>query len=301
LGNGLKASFTLEYALDLDHNSGIGNSGGLNARQQFVALSSSQLGAVALGHQYAPGHDGSSKNSPFGGSSHLSPQAILSAAAGNTITPASGSHWSHALTYTSPNFSGFTGKAIYGFGESSLGGYNNASTIDNGKFGLGGNYANGPLNVDVVYQTRQSVNLAFPNPAGMGKDIHEGYIGASYDFKVVEIAGSYQAQNDPNVTNQDNSTWTLAAVVPVMAASKIHFGYGQTGWDQGHNAATTLLNGKSEVYMLGWSTSMNKRASLYAGYLYVDNDQDSLGVSPSGVGAPGESNQTVLAGIRHTF
>lgn len=301
LGNGLKASFTLEYALYLDQNSGIGNSGGPNARQQFVALSSGKLGSVALGHQYAPGHDASTNNSPFGGSSHLSPQAILSSDAGNTITPASGSHWNNALAYTSPDFSGFTGKAVYGFGESSLGGYNNASTTDNGKFGLGGNYANGPLNVDLVYQTRQRVNVAFPNPAGMGKDIDEGYIGASYDFKVVEVSGSYQAQNDKNITCMDSATWTLGAVVAVMAASRIHFGYGRTDWNQGDNAATGMLNGRSEIYMLGWSTSLSRRSSFYAGYLYVDNGQDSLGVSPSGVGAPGESNQTVLAGIRHTF
>ncbi|WP_291989975.1 hypothetical protein [Candidatus Accumulibacter sp. ACC007] len=45
--------------------------------------------------------------------------------------------------YTSNSYSGFTVSAIYGFGESNLGGYNNASTSDNGKAGLGVNYANG--------------------------------------------------------------------------------------------------------------------------------------------------------------
>jgi len=301
LGNGLKAIFTLEYSLYIDQNRGVGNSGGLNARQQFVGLSSSKLGTAALGRQYAPGYDATSNNSPFGGSPRLSPQAFLSSDAGNTITPSSGARWNNAVTYTSPNFSGFTGKVIHGFGENSAGGYNNASTTDNGKFGLGGNYANGPLNIDLVYQTRQNVYPTGFHTPGQGKDINEGYIGASYDFKVVEVVGSYQAQNDKNVTNLDNSTWTVGAVVPIAAASKIHFGYGQTDWDQGHNRPAYTLNGRSEAYMLGWSTNLSKRTLLYAGFVYVDNDKDSLGVSPSDVGAAGESNQTLLAGIRHNF
>ena len=52
LGNGLKAVFTLEYSLNLDNNSGVGNTGGLNARQQYVGLSHSGWGTVALGRQY---------------------------------------------------------------------------------------------------------------------------------------------------------------------------------------------------------------------------------------------------------
>jgi predicted porin len=56
LGNGLKAIFTLEYSLNIDDNSGVGNTtSGLQARQQFVGLSGG-FGAITLGRQYAPGY-----------------------------------------------------------------------------------------------------------------------------------------------------------------------------------------------------------------------------------------------------
>lgn len=45
----LKAILTLEYAPDIDGNSGLGaSSHGLAARQQFVGLSSATFGAVAM-------------------------------------------------------------------------------------------------------------------------------------------------------------------------------------------------------------------------------------------------------------
>ena len=308
LGNGLKAIFTLEYALTIDNNTGIGanaaggapnTASGLNARQQFVGLSSDKLGTVALGRQYAPGYLATFNNDPFAGAA-FEPQSFLSAQAGNTITPNSAARWDNAVTYTSPNWSGFTAKAIYGFGESSLGGYNNADTSDNGKFGLGGNYANGPLNIDLVYQTRQNVVTTFPTLPGQGKDINEAYIGASYDFKMVKVMGSYQEQNDKNRVNLDNSVWQIGAVIPVMAASNIHLGYAVLNWDQGNLPGQ--LNNQSQSAALGWTTAMSKRTTLYAGYVWVSNDRDSTGNGPvAGVGAANEDNNTFLAGIRHSF
>jgi hypothetical protein len=66
LGNGLKAIFTLEYSLNIDNNSGIGSTGGLNARQQFVGLAGG-FGTVALGRQYSPGYQATANNDPAGG------------------------------------------------------------------------------------------------------------------------------------------------------------------------------------------------------------------------------------------
>ena len=168
LGNGLKAVFTLEYWLALDTNSGVGNPDSdrsLNyARQQFVGLSSDKLGTAALGRQYAPGYQAAVNNDPFAGAG-FSPVLVMQASAQNTIVAGSNARWNNAISYTSPNWSGFTAKAIYAFGENAVDGYNNASTSDNGRFGIGGNYANGPLNIDVVYQTRQNVYETVTPPA----------------------------------------------------------------------------------------------------------------------------------------
>ena len=303
LGNGLKAIFTLEYSLTIDNNTGIGSTGGLNARQQFVGLSSDKLGTVALGRQYAPGYGATVRNDAFSGAV-FAPQSFLSAQGGNTITPNSPARWDNAVSYASPNWTGFTASAIYGFGESSLGGYNNASTSDNGKFGIGGNYANGPINLDLVYQTRQNVVTSFPTPITQGNDINEYYIGGSYDFKMAKVMGSWQQQNDKNSANLDNSVWSLGVVVPVLAASNIHFSYAQLLWDQGKilGIPGTGLNNNSQSAALGWTTNMSKRTTLYAGYVWTKNDNNSTGNGPvAGIGAPGETNNTFLAGVRHAF
>jgi predicted porin len=345
LGNGLKAIFTLEYALDIDGNFGVGASAsGLAARQQFVGLSSAKLGTVALGRQYAPGYVASANNDAFGGAL-FSPQSFLTSNAGNTITPNSGARWNNAITYTSPNWGGFTGKAIYSFGENNNGGSflsgtgtgAGVSTTDNSRYGLGFNFANGPVNVDLVYQVRQDVQTAvtaptlaapFPNnstlPAvtynassfpdneraflvqGNGKDINEWYIGGSFDLKMVKLMASYQGQNDKNPANLDNQTWSVGAVIPVLSASNVHLSYAQQMWDQGSNVlGQKLLNGNSDVFAIGWTTKLSKRTTLYTGYVWANNDRNSVANGPVAglpvTAARDEQNQTFLAGINHSF
>jgi hypothetical protein len=91
-------------------------------------------------------------------------------------------------------------------------------------------------NIALLYQTRQNVYPTGFHTPGQGKDINEYYVGGSYDFRVVEAMGSDQAKNDKNIGNLDNATWSLGAVVSVLASSQIRFGHGQTECDQGHKA-----------------------------------------------------------------
>ena len=318
LGNGLKAIFTLEYSLNIDNNSGVGSTGGLNARQQFVGLAGG-FGTVALGRQYSPGYQATANNDPAGGAL-FEPQSYMTAQAGNTITPNSAARWNNAATYTSPNWSGFTAKAIYAFGESetlaadgkdsnaNLRVYDsNLSSTDNGRFGIGGNYSNGALNIDLVYQQRYSVvptaDSAMAVPNLWGDDINEGYIGGSYDFKAAKVSASYQQQNDKNFANNDNTVWSLGVKVPVMAASNVLLTYGQLEMDAGPRGSR--VDGKSNTATLAWTTAMSKRTTLYAGYVWVDNDKKSLPIRftgvPAGVGQVNETNNTFAAGVNHTF
>jgi predicted porin len=331
LGNGLKAVFTLEYALNIDSNSGIGGGnaeGSLNARQQFVGLAGG-FGQIALGRQYSPGYLATVNNDPAGGAA-FEPQSFMTNQAGNTITPNSPARWDNAISYTTPNWGGFTGKAIYSFGENNSDvtivpgippagptatkvttfNDNSVSTSDNGKYAVGANFAAGAFNLDAVYQVRQNVTLTaaptsaaqFANAAGAtGDDINEWYVGGSFDLKFVKLMASYQDQNDKNVLNNDNSTWSLGAVVPVGNVG-IHLAYVQTDFDGG------AMDGKSQGAMVAGTYALSKRTTAYAGYVWVKNDNDSAALSPiggafgsNGIGASGESNNTFLAGVRHSF
>jgi len=306
LGNGLKAVFTLEYGLDIDTNQGIGT-GGLNARQQFVGLSSDKLGTVALGRQYSPGFNAAARNDALD-ATDMAIQSSLSALSGMTITPNSPARFNNAVTYTSNNYSGFTVSAIYGFGESNLGGYNNASVYDNGKAGVGVNYANGPVNVDVVYQSRTNVVLPNPNPPpfkapGSGSSINEWYVGGSWDFKVVKAFASYQAlNNNSNIiakTIDDSNLWTLGVSAPVGPGT-FALSYGMLSLDR-----KSLPDGDSWGAGTMYTYPLSKRTAVYAAYSYFNNDKYSIPgqaiITPGLIGAPGESNYTVGAGLMHSF
>ena len=309
LGNGLKAVFTLEYGLDIDTNQGIGT-GGLNARQQFVGLSSN-LGTVSLGRQYAPGFNATANNDALE-ATDMGIQSSLSVYAGNSITPNSPARYNNSIAYTSNNLSGFTVSAIYGFGESDLGGLNNARNSDNGKFGLGLNYANGPINVDALYQSRQNVTVAFPRLAGTGDDINEWYVGGSWDFKVVKAYASYQALDNNNrgavrgaygnVIADENDIWTVGLTVPVFSNGLIGLSYGKLSVDN-RNAP----DGDSWGWGAMYTHNLSKRTALYAAYTYFDNDRTAVAVQTQvagggvGIGALGQSNYTFGTGIRHSF
>lgn len=304
LGNGLKAVFLLEYALAIDSNSGIGaNTGSTSSRQQYVGLSNNKLGVLTLGRQYAPGYYAASRNNPFGGSSAQAPLNLLTAAAGNSLTANSASRISNAINYASPKWNGLSGSAIYGFGESGGTTANGISQGNNGLFGAGLNYANGPLNLDLVFQQRikVSTNPITTTPvttvAGQ-KDISEWAAMGSYDFKIIKIFGSYQSQDDDNGTatrEGSNSTWSAGVNVPVFGNGSIQAAYSKLDW--GRRGA-----GSSDAWALGYRHALSKRTTLYTTYAIVDNDTDALAAAgPVGTRAIGEKNSTFTAGINHAF
>jgi predicted porin len=86
---------------------------------------------------------------------------------------------------------------------------------------------------------------------------------------------SYQDQNDKNVLNNDNSTWSLGAVVPVGNFG-IHLAYAQTDFDSG------VTDGKSNGAMVAGTYALSKRTTAYAGYVWTKNDNDSAALSPIG-------------------
>ena len=309
LGNGLKAVFTLEYGLDPDSNQGIGT-GGLNARQQFVGLAS-KYGQVALGRQYSPGFNASANNGALD-ASEFGIQSTLSAINGYTITPNSPARFNNAITYTSPNMSGFSANVIYSFGENNLGGtYNDKinSTLDNSKVGVGLNYNNGPLNLDAVYQSRLSFAPANPTPPpyklpGTSSSINEWYVGGSWDFKVVKIFGSYQAlDNNNNIiqTGIDSSDLWTAGVSAPIGRGTLGLSYGRLVTDRNY-ASDGVSWGAGTRYVY----PLSKRTSVYGAYSYFSNNRNVLlpGQAiavPGIVGAAGESNYALGGGITHSF
>ncbi|MFT3757287.1 porin [Thauera sp.] len=304
LGNGLKAVFVLEQGFNIDNGVEMGSG---YQRQALVGLNGA-FGTVALGRQYAPGyffnHDG------LAGAA-VGPQSILSAYAGMSITPNSGARWNNSVTYTG-SFSGLTARAIYSAGNIENGnGYDSvgdkfAAPSSDDAYGLGLEYANGPLKVSGVYQVVKFVDTAItPND---GKKQKEWGIGAGYDFGVVALNASYQsADNLGGWKDEDADLWTVGLGVPVGAAGNVHLSYAQVKFDIPGDSDT-----KIKSYTLAYTHALSKRTTAYVAYNRTDNDKGEFaGLVPysrkqseaflptSDVG--GKNADLLGVGIRHTF
>lgn len=326
LGNGLKAIFTLEYSLAIDTNNGVGSNAGstnamssgqggagssLQSRQTWVGLSGDKWGQATLGRQYSPGYF-MLRNDSFAGAT-LSPWGRLSNTNGMTITPNSAARWNNSVAYASPNWSGFQVKTIYGFGENTSTNTLSSGTSDGGAFALGGNYANGPFNVDLLYQQTKTGPSA--SSFADGKSRNEWYLGGNYDFKIVKIYGSYQ-QMDRNdaisstAKKQDSNVWQLGISAPIGANGTVMAVYGQSEID---NGIVGNKDSEAKGYGIAYAHKLSKRTTLYTALVGFDNKNSTAFTSSStadqtavssGVGVAGGLNQDNLsfaAGISHSF
>ena len=263
LGNGLKALFVLEYSLDLDQNSGIGNSAtGLNARQQLVGLSS-KAGDLTLGRQYAPGYYTLAMD-PTVASPALSSVDAGQAFIGATIRAASPARWNNSVNYKTANLGGFSAQAIYGMGEQ----FNELAAGES--YGVGLDYAAGPVGVKYVYHHASRVQ-------GVNAGIQdEHYIGVSFDAKVVKLLGSFQMLDQGNIASAggraaEGMMAQLGAVVPV-GKGNIHLSASYADRNQATRFGTQSMNGEQVSYNIAYTHGLSKRTTLYTGYRYTDQD-----------------------------
>ncbi|MHB1373019.1 MAG: porin [Thauera sp.] len=296
LGNGLKAVFTLEQGFNISNGTGVGNA----SRQAFVGLGGS-FGTVSLGRQYAPGYD---FQYDVMASAPIGPQFILSTDAGMTITPNNGARWDNSVAYNG-SFSGLKVRAIYGMGnkeDSYKVGTKLMDPSDDDRFGLGVEYANGPLKVGAVYHY-----LTDPAEiAGASDDQQEWLVGGSYNFGVLTLAGSYQeVEGIGNRKGVDADLWQIGVLVPVGAAGNVHLAYGEVDFDI--NAMGVNESAKAKSYTLAYTHALSKRTTAYAGWNRTDNDNGlGLGlvdyIQPAGATTyGGDESDLFFVGMRHTF
>lgn len=291
LGNGLKAVFVLEQGFNIDTGTDMA-AGNSFARQAFVGLGGA-FGTVALGRQYAPGYD---QTYDALVSSGISPHAVLTADAGTTIAPNSNARWSNSVSYKG-SFSGVTVRGIYSM-DAVEGVATVADPSDDDAYGLGLEYANGPLKVGAVYQMVQLDKVA-----GQGADQEEWMIGGSYDFGVVKLDASYQeAEGLGNAKGSANEAdlWQVGLTVPVSAAGNVHLAYGELDYDKN--------GGKAKSAGLAYTHGLSKRTTAYTGYNYVDNGKHTNAGIGNGqlnnVGGPaheGKESHLFVVGVRHAF
>lgn len=316
LGGGLKAVFQLENGFN-PSNGKLGQGGLEFGRQAFVGLSSSNLGTLTLGRQYAPDTDlvqgitGDNYGSIF-------------ATPGDVDNYDNDVRIDNAVKYTSPVIAGVQGEVLYGFG-------NVAGSVGSGRaWGAALAYTMGPVALAGSYQYYNGGNVlsGVRTYSGAGDSIYnsivnEGYSSAS-SVKIARVAGQYTIGPVVAGASFSNSQYTADAASTFTSTEKYNsaaafaaynftpalttaVGYSYTKssgdssakYDQVSLTVDYNLSKRTDVYLCGaWQrASGTVRAPDGTGIVDAQTSFGSYGIDGANQGT-----QTYTAvGIRHRF
>ena len=297
LGNGTKALFDLQYRISPDTNTGLSSAG-----HQYVGLTGG-FGTVVAGYLDGIRYGIYGKYSPFGNYSIASLTSMTTQY----------DRAANALAYISPSFSGFTVILATATNTQGAEGTLNDPTYPRYKAGSGNTgddrllsanliYANGPLSIDLDYETTRAV----------GYDSDRLYVataGASYDFGVVKVSGLYDViKGDVNsfigggavgaafglspTQKYDRRNWFVGATVPLGKFSVMGM-FGQV-------KDRTLTDADAWKLGVGARYAMSKRTELYADYAHIKNDTNGAYTIGNNIGA-GVGINGLAMGIKHSF
>jgi predicted porin len=306
LGGGLKANFVLEGGFNLD--TGDGKSGGATdsgfqfKRQSTVGLAGN-FGEVRLGRELTAAYNATARYDVFG-SVGIAHSQLWDEDGKTRVTRTFDDRYhyttnqrvSNAITYVSPDFSGFKVAANYGFGE--VAGKNS----DGRYFGGGLTYDNGPLSLGLGAE-RLNSGAGAAMQSQSTNDITAWSLGGSYDLGVAKLLAAYRQSTAKDVailgatSDLKNRGYMLAVTAPV-GPGLVRAAY---------NRYETKFDGEKGVtdqFGLGYVYNLSKRTSVYGTYAYIKNKNDNalnLTVnSSSGVKSNG-SQQAVQVGVTHAF
>ena len=331
LGNGLNAVFQAEFGFKGDVTGGLNNT-----RNAWLGLQHAKFGAATLGRQNSVTYDWVSK----GFASDVTVVYPSNQLQGLFNQFHTSDRVDSSVKYVSPNFGGFTFATVYGFGEK-VGAQTSyaadgvtkfstdADTADAGRFTIGANYNNGPLDLALIYgKIASDDGLRGVTGASVDNGSAGWSFGGSYDFKVVKVFGQYQREHNelakatPVVTKvaggvgstdvaiktgntwaaQDDTKtlWTVGVTVPVTKAGKVIVEY--VNIDVDYDAAG-VKNGEGKGWGVGYEHQFSKRTVGYAAV--ARTSMDNLTAKDKGFGAVQtgvDSNITSFGvGLRHTF
>jgi predicted porin len=269
LGGGLRANFDLQSQFAMDTGTATGT---LFERKAIVGVSGA-FGAVDLGRNYTA-YDGlrAATNNVY--DSNLATTFNVWSTGIKDYSLRS----SNSITYTSPSFSGVSGAAGYSFGENkNIAGNVNGDATDIASLHI--KYANGPLLVGYAFQEEKLAR----NSAVAQDKIQYNLVGATYDFGMAKLVGSYnQAKNN---TLKDKE-YQVGVSVPFGAAAVA------VGYSHAKSEGLGMTN-KGEGASIVGTYNLSKRTTAYAGYeqAKVETMNGSITTKTS----------NFATGVRHTF
>ena len=310
LGGGASAGAVLEMQPVADSGS-FGQGGKPFGRQSFVYLGGN-WGQMSLGRIHTPGRTFGIRYSPTGWLSS-DPGGNLYIAMGTGFSPAmntdtTGARLSNAIAYTSPTIGGVSATVMHSVNEGQ------AYSTGSAKVTTGGiGWANGPINIDLVYGKIYDI-------PGFQVGQTDLALGGSYNFTFLKAYASIVRRSGSVVA-------TAGAVTPIpgssgadrvvaggisipFGADAIGLGVARMNVSAGHSGffpanvsvpfATRLDN--ATVVSVAYTKNLSKRTQLFASYGLLKNDplgnaSFNLGMRPT----TGGQSSIVAAGLRVNF
>ena len=304
LGGGLKANFRLEAGLNLDNGDGASSYAGAKAgdglafkRQSTVGLEGG-FGEVRLGRELTAAYNATARYDVFGavgiGQSRLWADGGVLDTGAYDKARTTNQRVSNAVTYVSPNFSGFKAAVNYGFGEVA------GANSDRQYLGAGVTYDNGPLSLGLGLERLNKDDTA----TNSGK-ISVWSLGGSYDLGVAKILAGYRDSKRDRGTAGDDKTkgYMLAVTAPVGP------GLVRASFNRYEYTAAGAAKLKADQFAVGYVYGLSKRTSVYGTYAYLNNKDynGNNAVIPSLVGVGSGTlkdsgkQQGFQVGVSHSF
>ena len=295
LGGGLKANFVIEGGFNLDNGDGASGYAGAKAGEGFqfkrrstVGLSGG-FGEVRMGRELTAAFNATARYDVFGsvgiGQSRLWADGGVVDASANATAVTTNQRISNALTYVSPDFSGFKFGLNYGFGETTTG------NSDSGYLGAGLMYDNGPLSLGLGLER---LNNGANSVAA--SDIDAWSLGGSYDFGVVKLLGGYRASTVDRAAGENKRNGAYVAVTAPVGPGLVRASYNR--YENKYNGGKD----KADQFAVGYVYGLSKRTSVYGTYAYIKNkDGANLYNLGSGGLKTNGSQQGVQVGVSHAF
>ncbi|MBA3598883.1 MAG: porin [Methylibium sp.] len=268
LGGGLKANFVIESGFNGDTGAQSGSK--LFDRQAFVSLSSKSLGEVRLGRQQTLTREVNLLTGDISSEGELT--ITESVASNRPLFQNFSSRVDNAVQYLSPSFGGFQVRGLVAAGEG----------VTARQQGLMVSYSAGPLKAALSYETYANKPARADDPdttpanefnADKSGSYNEvATVGASYNFGVATLLGSYQNTTDLGSSTAftegtDHDAYNVGVMVP----------FGAFQFRAQYTTSTVeTANGDLDQDKYGASLrySLSKRTQLYTVVTKREGDND---------------------------
>jgi predicted porin len=286
LDNGMTAVVVLEYGLDTQTDSTIGN-----ARQEMLAVAG-DFGTVATGYLQTTGYDWASKFDPTAGSK-VSPLENVTKGGGFVIgSDTVAARAPRAVAYISPSMGGVTvavnySTAVTALTGPDLGNLTQTADVKHSAYFVSATYEQDALAVGGVYTAVTAAGAAYAT---------EYSVGGSYDLGAVKLLGTYQA-NTPD-GGSASKAMSFSAVAPV--------GPGAVAVTFAKNTMVGVDNDASG-FTAAWLQGLSKTTTFYAAYSAISQQTGTrdYSVADNGLSAAsldlGGSSSLVAVGLRKKF